>query len=455
MKNLKFLFLFVFYFAISYDLFAKQNEILDIRLNTEKNNERIVIESKNKINFNAFLLRSPYRLVVDLQNTSTGVKAPSFKSNNVVDQVRIGKFSEYDTRLVFDLNIKVNLDRSFYLAPTSSNPLHRIVVDLSFNSVDLQNEDLIGKLIEENNLYDVEPNILNSLIDDILAENNNNNKNLNNLIDEILVENYEEKNLGTIKKVSSTSKPKVIATKSNVAKYNVSKTNNRKPRIIIDAGHGGKDPGTIGTRGTKEKIITLTYAKSLKQALDKTNKYKTYMTRSQDFYVELRERVSIARRYKGDLFISIHADSSPSRDARGISIYTLSQTASDTRTAKLAQKENKADIIGGLNLYGEYQDTINTLVDISRHQAMNDSKIFAKILKEQFTKKNIKGLGNMVKHANFAVLTSADMPSVLLELGFLSNKTDERMIRSYGYKTKVVNSIVNAINLYFKSNPIN
>ena len=450
MKNLKFLFLFVFYFAISYDLFAKQNEILDIRLNTEKNNERIVIESKNKINFNAFLLRNPYRLVVDLQNTSTGVKAPSFKSNNVVDQVRIGKFSEYDTRLVFDLNIKVNLDRSFYLAPTSSNPLHRIVVDLSFNSVDLQNEDLIGKLIEENNLYDVEPNILNSLIDDILAENNN-NKNLNNLIDEILVENYEEKNLGTIKKVSSTSKPKVIATKSNVAKYNVSKTNNRKPRIIIDAGHGGKDPGTIGTRGTKEKIITLTYAKSLKQALDKTNKYKTYMTRSQDFYVELRERVSIARRYKGDLFISIHADSSPSRDARGISIYTLSQTASDTRTAKLAQKENKADIIGGLNLYGEYQDTINTLVDILSYM----NKRYMKFNELNVTKQNIKGLGNMVKHANFAVLTSADMPSVLLELGFLSNKTDERMIRSYGYKTKVVNSIVNAINLYFKSNPIN
>lgn len=453
MRRLKILFLCLIYFILSNNLFAKQNEILDIRLNTEKNNERIVIESKNKINFNAFLLRNPYRLVVDLQNTSTGVKAPSFKSNNVVDQVRIGKFSEYDTRLVFDLNIKVNLVRSFYLAPTSSNPLHRIVVDLSFNSVDLQNEDLIGKLIEENNLYDVEPNILNSLIDDILAENSK--QSLNNLIDEILVENYEEKNLGTIKKVSSTSKPKVIATKSNVAKYNVSKTNNRKPRIIIDAGHGGKDPGTIGTRGTKEKIITLTYAKSLKQALDKTNKYKTYMTRSQDFYVELRERVSIARRYKGDLFISIHADSSPNKNARGISIYTLSQTASDTRTAQLAQKENKADIIGGLNLYGEYQDTINTLVDISRHQAMNDSKIFAKILKEQFTKQNIKGLGNMVKHANFAVLTAADMPSILLELGFLSNKTDERMIRSYGYKTKVVNAMVNAINSYFKSNPVN
>ena len=452
MKSLKFFLLCVIFFILSNNSFAKQNKIVDIRLNTEGNSERIVIESETKVNFNAFLLKNPYRLVVDLQNTNIDVKAPSFKANRVVDQVRVGKFSEYDTRLVFDLNIKVKLENSFYLAPTSSNPLHRIVIDLTFDNADLEVEDLIGKLIEENNLYDVEPNELNILIDKILAENND-TKGLNNLIDEILTENYEEKSLGTIKVSSNNTKS--VVTKSNTANYNLAKNANRKPRIIIDAGHGGKDPGTIGTRGTKEKIITLTYAKSLKQALDKTNKYKTYMTRNQDFYVELRERVSIARRYKGDLFISIHADSSPSKSARGISIYTLSQTASDTRTAKLAQKENKADIIGGLNLYGEYQDTINTLVDISRHQAMNDSKIFARILKEQFRKQNIQGLGDMIKHANFAVLTAADMPSVLLELGFLSNKTDERMIRSYGYKTKVVNSIVSAVNSYFKSHPVN
>ena len=138
------------------------------------------------------------------------------------------------------------------------------------------------------------------------------------------------------------------------------------------------------------------------------------------------------------------------KNARGVSIYTLSQKASDTRTAQLAQKENKADIIGGLNLYGEYQDTINTLVDISRRQAMNDSKTFAKLLEKEFGNRNIQGLGQMVKHANFAVLTSADMPSILLELGFLSNKTDERMIRSFGYKTKIVNSIVSSVNTYFK-----
>ena len=415
-------------FSIS---FAKQTSVINIRLSTNGEKERIVIETTNKTNFNAFILQKPYRLVVDLQNTSLDVKAPSFKANNVVDTLRIGKFSESDTRLVFDLNIKTKIKKSFYLAPNSDNKNHRIVIDMTFNKKDLETEDIIGKLIEENNLYEVEPNILNDLIDGILADNSK-------------IESNKPKNLNTPKAgAKSNNSPK------NLASYNIAKEK-RKPRIIIDAGHGGKDPGTIGLRGTKEKIITLTYAKSIKEGLEATGKYKVYLTRNQDFYIELRERVSIARRYKGDLFISIHADSAMNKSARGVSIYTLSQKASDTRTAQLAQKENKADIIGGLNLYGEYQYTINTLVDISRRQAMNDSKKFAKLLEREFNNRNIQGLGQMVKHANFAVLTSADMPSILLELGFLSNKTDERMIRSFGYKTKIVNSIVSSVNKYFK-----
>ena len=412
-------------------IFAKQADVVNIRLNTNGEKERIVIDSTEKINFNAFILKKPYRLVIDLQNTSLDVKAPSFKANNVVDTLRIGKFSETDTRLVFDLNINAKIEKSFYLASNPDNKNHRIVIDMVFDKKDLEAEDIIGKLIEENNLYEVEPNILNDLIDGILADNSK-------------IKDNKPKNLSTIQIAKAPSNsPK------NLAVYNINREK-RKPRIIIDAGHGGKDPGTIGLRGTKEKIITLTYAKSIKDGLEATGKYKVYLTRNQDFFIELRERVSIARRYKGDLFISIHADSAMNKNARGVSIYTLSQKASDTRTAQLAQKENKADIIGGLNLYGEYQDTINTLVDISRRQAMNDSKKFAKLLEKEFGNRNIQGLGQMVKHANFAVLTSADMPSILLELGFLSNKTDERMIRSFGYKTKIVNSIVSSVNTYFK-----
>ncbi|HSQ97149.1 MAG TPA: N-acetylmuramoyl-L-alanine amidase [Rickettsiales bacterium] len=407
--------------------FAKQANIINIRLNTNNNNERIVFDLDSKTTFNAFTLVQPNRLVIDFGNTSQNVTAPDVKTDKVIDAIRVGKFSETDTRLVFDLNAKAKILKSFYLEPNKENTNHRIVIDIEFDKKDLENEDLIGKLIDENNLYNVEPEILNEIINEILTQPIN-----------------TAQTPATFKfEKNEKSEPKNLS-------YNIAKSSTRKPRIIIDAGHGGRDPGAVGRSGTKEKILTLIYAKSIKEALDKTGKYKVYLTRSQDYFVDLRERTSMARRYKGDLFISIHADSSLNKNVRGLSIYTLSQTASDTRTAKLAQEENKTDIIGGLNLYGEYQDTINTLVDISRQQSMNDSKKFAKILERELISRNIKGSGQTRKFGNFAVLTSADMPSILLEIGFLSNKTDERMIRSFGYKTKIINSLENAINNYFK-----
>ena len=461
--------LFIYFILLSC-LFAKQNIVSNIRLSTKGNIERLVIESDNKINFNAFILKQPDRLVIDLQNTSKDIIAPNFRADKIIDTIRIGKFSELDTRLVFDLNIKSTVHNTFYLSPSKDNKKYRVIIDLKFNQKELENEDLIGMLIDQNNLYNVQPDVLNEIIGEILDDNNLNiakskesNKDSNSKKEIVLpksLDSQEEKSanytpntpktLGKLRIVSN-KKTIVSVSKSDVeAYYSQMYDKNRKPRIVIDAGHGGKDPGAIGTRGTKEKILTVTYAKAIKEALEKTGKYKVLLTRNQDFFVELRERVSIARRFKGDLFISIHSDSSPNPKARGFSIYTLSQTASDTRTAQLAQKENKADIIGGLNLYGEYQDTINTLVDISRSKAMNDSKVIASILEKELLKRNVEPLGKMIKFGNFAVLTSADMPSMLLELGFLSNSTDERMIRSFGYETKVVNSIVATVDAYFK-----
>ncbi|MDD2839677.1 MAG: N-acetylmuramoyl-L-alanine amidase [Rickettsiales bacterium] len=424
---------FLLFFLIYNTGFAKQANIVNIRLNTINNNERIVFDLDSKATFNAFTLTNPNRLVIDFGSTNQNITAPDVKTDKIIDSIRVGKFSDTDTRLVFDLNAKSKILKSFYLQPSQDNKNHRIVIDFEFSKQDLENEDLIGKLIDENNLYGVEPEILNEIINEILSKPI-----------EVAKTNTPKISLPTSKTTQTTN-----IRKKQETMYNISSSQTRKPRIIIDAGHGGKDPGAIGRKNTKEKILTLIYAKSLKEALDKTGKYKVYLTRSQDYYVDLRERTSMARRYKGDLFISIHADSALNKNARGLSIYTLSQIASDTRTAQVAQKENKADIIGGLNLYGEYQDTINTLVDISRQQSMNDSKKFAKILERELFNRNIKGLGEMKKFGNFAVLTSADMPSILLEIGFLSNKTDERMIRSFGYKTKIINSLLASIDKYF------
>ena len=429
------IFYFLFFSCIINLANAVESNIQNIRLNTDKNIERIVFDLDKKTNFNAFVLKNPNRLVVDFKNTTQNVKAPDVKTDKIIDSIRVGKFSPTDTRLVFDLNIGAKIIKSFYLSPNDKNKFHRIVIDLEFNKQDLEKEDLIGKLIDDNNLYDVEPSVLNELIDDILSKP----------IEETKI---ATKNIKTNTKQIQQPKQNITQNKKE-AYYDLAKYQKRKPRIVIDAGHGGKDPGAIGLSRTKEKILTLTYAKSLKEALDNTGKYKVYLTRDKDYFIELRDRTAMARRYKADLFISIHADSSTNHKARGLSIYTLSQTASDRRTAKLAQKENKADIIGGLNLYGEYQDTINTLVDISRRQAMNDSKKFARILEKEFLKRNINPNAEMKKFGNFAVLTSADMASILLEVGFLSNKNDERMIRSYGYKTKIVKSIVKSVDDYF------
>lgn len=425
---------FLLFFLLYGTSFAGQTNIINIRLSTNDNNERIVFDLNSKTTFNAFTLVKPDRLVVDFANTSQNIKAPDVQTDKIIDSIRVGKFSDTDTRLVFDLNAGSKIIKSFYLAPNSDNKNHRIVIDFEFNKKDLETEDLIGKLIEDNNLYGIEPEVLDEIINEIMS---------NQVAEAKKTNSIQVSTSKTKSKEITDNKPKNIV-------FDVSKSQTRKPRIIIDAGHGGKDPGAIGRTKTKEKILTLIYAKSLKEALDSTGKYKVYLTRSQDYFVDLRERTAMARRYKGDLFISIHADSSPNKKARGLSIYTLSQTASDTRTAQLAQKENKADIIGGLNLYGEYQDTINTLVDISRQQSMNDSKKFAKILERELGKRNVNASGEMKKFGNFAVLTSADMPSILLEIGFLSNKTDERMIRSFGYKTKIINSLSSTIDNYFK-----
>ncbi|GMO58301.1 MAG: hypothetical protein Ta2D_04040 [Rickettsiales bacterium] len=410
---------FLLFFVFIDTIYA--NIVSDIRLSTDNNTtQRIVIDNNSKIEYNAFLLKNPNRLVIDLSQTdSNSIKAPSFASNQIIYTIRVGKFSNSDSRIVFDLNIKPQELKHFYLAPSNDNKKHRIVLDLKFKQQEQQ--DLIGEISEDKR--------------DLIGE----------IIDRIDDEP---------KKIATKEKPitkEVVKDKKTIIKQPKPIPHNKKPVIIIDAGHGGKDPGASGSMGTKEKILTLIYAKALKKTLDDTGLYTTYLTRDSDVYVELMDRVDFARKHRSDLFVSIHADSTTNKSARGLSIYTLSQIASDTRTAKLAQKENKADIISGANLYGNYQDTINILVDLSRIKTMNNSKKFAGYLEQELKNKNVRSLSkNMRKFANFAVLTGADTPSILLEIGFISNKEEERLIRNSIYRDKIITSLENAIKRYFK-----
>lgn len=221
-----------------------------------------------------------------------------------------------------------------------------------------------------------------------------------------------------------------------------------KPVIVIDAGHGGQDPGASGLGGVKEKKVTLRFAEALKEALSKSGRYKVVMTRSDDRYLFLKERVQIARAAKGSLFISLHADSAPSRTASGLSVYTISEKASDKESEALAAKENKADVIGGIDLSNTDEDVADILIDLAERETRGKSAQFAKQVIRSLSRE-IQLLSNTHRYAGFAVLKAPDIPSILVEVGFLSSPQEERLLESDSYRKKVARGLANAVDAYF------
>lgn len=224
-----------------------------------------------------------------------------------------------------------------------------------------------------------------------------------------------------------------------------------KRRIVaIDAGHGGIDPGAISISGTYEKHITLPFALELKKALDATGRYKTVLTRDRDVFLRLRERVEIARAAGAELFISIHADTIADKSIRGLSVYTLSKRASDRVAQSLAESENKADLIAGIDLSAESDEVTSILIDLAQRETMNLSARFASLVVEE-ARQHTPVLRRPQRSAGFAVLKAPDMPSALIELGFLSNPHDEKALKSKAHRAKIVKGIVGAIDRYFAS----
>ena len=221
----------------------------------------------------------------------------------------------------------------------------------------------------------------------------------------------------------------------------------RKYIIVIDAGHGGKDPGCIGRGGTREKDIVLSVAKKLKNKLD-TNGFKTYMTRSDDRYLKLAERASIAEKKKADLFISLHANANPKRDMKGFSIYTLSEKASDEEAKKLAEAENAADKIG-VDGFTEFEENIRiALSSLQQHAVAEMSEEYATGCAKSFKRASItQQPGPDVRHAPFAVLRST-VPGALLEIGHLSNASEEKLLKTASHQDKIVNAIVKSVKNY-------
>lgn len=216
------------------------------------------------------------------------------------------------------------------------------------------------------------------------------------------------------------------------------------PVIMVDAGHGGKDPGATSYSGKFEKDIVLAYARTIRDRLEATGRYRVFLTRDGDELLPLRDRVALARSESAALFISIHADALADRSVSGMSVYTLSDKASDREAEALAAKENKADIITGADLSGATGTAASILIDIAQRDSRAASRQFATQLAGELRRETAQ-VNNTIRSAGFAVLTAPDMPSVLLELGYLSNPEDERRILSQDFRDKIAGGVLRAV----------
>ncbi len=362
--------------------------VQDIRLGTQSGSTiRVVIDLSEKVAFKIFPLKDPDRVVIDLPSTAFSVKEKDLPKKDYLNTIRLGNMAADTARIVLEFNRGVIIKRSFILAPQSGFQW-RLVIDL----------DLMAKT-------DGLKQVTAEWYDNSVAE--------------------EKREAPPVRNRPAS-----------------------KPLIVLDPGHGGKDPGAIGVSGVYEKHLTLAMAKQMRDLLLSTGRYRVKLTRDKDVAIALYARRRFARSAGADLFISIHADSIKKPQTRGLSIYTLSEKASDKEAEKLAESENKADIIAGLDLSGETQEVTDILIDLARRETNNHSSFFAeKIVKE--IKQVVQTLPNTHRFAGFAVLKSPDVPSVLMEMGYLSNTEEEKLLRQPSYREKLAKATVKAVDAYF------
>lgn len=408
-------------------------EINNVRFGAHPDKTRMVIELSQPSAFRSFILpanaaeNKPHRLVIDLPDFEWKAGIIPHPVKTSVSDVRSGAAQGGIKRLVVDLNQPAETLNAFILPANATMP-PRLVVDfrtISASAFESTERKVFGSL------QDPAPPPSPIPLSSVLRSSGDNNSN-NPLI-------------------TPTRKPSTPeALKTNSSPMAAPKSPLRKPLIVIDAGHGGADPGAIGANKSKEKNITLAAALELKKQLEATGRYKVALTRSDDRYLKLHKRVGIARAKDADLFISLHADSIDKPNVSGASIYTLSNKASDQQTAKLAARENQADLIAGVDLSHEDKDVANILIDLAMRDTMNQSKFFANTVVEKMGKNGIRVLQRPHRYAGFAVLKAPDIPSVLFEMGFMSNAGEARMLATRGHREKIASTLVQSIDAYFQ-----
>jgi N-acetylmuramoyl-L-alanine amidase len=360
----------------------------DARLAGDRGRTRFIADLSRKVDVNVFSLADPYRVIIDLPEVSFQMPPGlGTEKRGLVTGYRYGLFAPAKSRIVIDVNGPFLVDKAFVLEARPDQPA-RLVVDL----VATDRTTFLAKLRAARSPI-----------------------------------------VGSIPQ----SRPEAQPTAA-------------KPVVILDPGHGGIDPGTASADGVTEKEVVLAFAKTLRQKLEAKGDYQVYLTREGDTFLALRERVEFAQSKGANLFVSIHADSFPkhANEASGATVYTLSERASDDEAKELAAKENFSDAIAGVELPTDRDEVVaNILIDLAQRETQNRSIVFARSVAGEMSAAELHR--KSLKSAGFRVLKSPDVPSVLLELGFLSNPDDEKRLTSEAWRGAMADKVGAAIDAYF------
>jgi N-acetylmuramoyl-L-alanine amidase len=365
----------------------------DVRIAGDDALTRFVVDFDKRIDIRAFTLANPYRVVVDMpQVTFQLPRKAGVTGRGLIKAFRFGLVMQGGSRMVIDLARPARIDKASVLEAANEQPA-RLVLELAAT--------------------DREAFLRTTA--------------LNNRPPEAPLRPVER----------ADAKPD---------------SSDPRPLIVIDPGHGGIDNGTRAPSGETEKMLVLDFALALRDKIEKAGKFRVLMTRSDDTFVALNERVQIARANKASLFISVHADALVRRDssAQGVTVFTVSERASDAAAARLAEAENRADVIAGLDLSAEPPDVADILIDLAKRETKTFSVQFARALIAQM-RGAAKVHQNPLKSAGFRVLKAPDVPSVLVELGFVTNKEDVKALTSETWRGRATDAVVQAIDAFFKT----
>lgn len=387
---------------------AHAGEIIATRVWPAQEYTRITLESREPIRYDMSTVEAPARVVVDLPEVPltdklSALAAGVSAADPFVAQVRLGRFTPQVTRLVFDLKQAVK-PRAFVIEPVGEY-LHRLVIDL----------------------YPASP------VDPLAA-----------LLQEL--DERTETEPAVRQDARKTTRERTQARRTG-------QPSRRMFTIAIDAGHGGEDPGAVGQLGTFEKDVTLAMARALKARIDAQPGLRAVLIRDGDYFLPLGERVSRARRLRADLLISLHADAFIKPDARGSSVFALSEKGATSAAARwLAKRENDADLIGGIDLTHADSRVKQVLFDLSQTATLNDSLKLGRAVLHHIGQVNTLHKPR-VEQAGFAVLKAPDVPSILVETAFITNAEEEKRLRSDEYQTELAAAITDGVKRYLKANP--